>query len=124
MTRAAEGNRRKGFATFSPERRREIASRGGKAVQARGTGHKWTSETAAIAGRLGVSHKRAKHSAEIAGEEAVTPLQHHLTRFWLEVWRIGSLTRLYMTERGLSEQEAMAELMSLADVPGEEEAGL
>lgn len=103
---AAAGNRRKGFATFSPEKRREVASRGGKAAHARGTAHEWSREEAARAGRLGASRRAGR-----------TPLQHHLTRFWLEIWRIASLTRLYMVERGLSQQEAMEELMSLADVP-------
>ncbi len=44
---------RKGFAAMSPEQRRAIASRGGKAVQAAGTAHRWTSETARAAGKIG-----------------------------------------------------------------------
>jgi general stress protein YciG len=67
MTQTAEGNKRKGFASLGPEKRREIASRGGKAAQARGTGHKWTSETAAIAGRLGVRRKRERRRKEATG---------------------------------------------------------
>lgn len=44
---------KRGFALFSPERRAEISGRGGKAAQAKGTGHRYTSEEAAAAGRKG-----------------------------------------------------------------------
>jgi hypothetical protein len=39
----------KGFAVISSERRKEIASMGGKAAQAKGTAHRFTSETGAAA---------------------------------------------------------------------------
>lgn len=57
---------KKGFAAMSVDRRREIASRGGKAVHQKGTGHQFTAETAASAGRLGglkVSRDRAHMAA-------------------------------------------------------------
>ncbi len=44
---------RRGFAAMDPEKRREIASKGGKASHEKGTGHEWTSETAREAGRKG-----------------------------------------------------------------------
>lgn len=44
---------RRGFASLSMERRREIASQGGKAAHANGTAHKWDSTEAAAAGRKG-----------------------------------------------------------------------
>jgi hypothetical protein len=44
---------RRGFAALSPERRRELAGRGSKAAQAKGTAHRYTSEEAAAAGRKG-----------------------------------------------------------------------
>ncbi len=47
--------KRCGFATMSPEQKREIASKGGKAAHAQGTAHKWTSEEARAAGRKGGS---------------------------------------------------------------------
>lgn len=43
----------RGFATLSPERRRVIASKGGKAAQALGVAHNWTPEEARRAGRVG-----------------------------------------------------------------------
>jgi general stress protein YciG len=45
--------RGRGFASMSPEKRREVASRGGKAAHARGKGRRWTSEEARVAGRKG-----------------------------------------------------------------------
>jgi general stress protein YciG len=44
---------RRGFASMSIEKQREIASKGGKAAHIKGTAHEWTSETAAAAGRKG-----------------------------------------------------------------------
>jgi general stress protein YciG len=44
---------RRGFACMTVEDRRRIASLGGKAAQARGTGHQWTPEEARAAGRVG-----------------------------------------------------------------------
>lgn len=38
---------------MSPERRREIASKGGRTSQARGTAHQWTAEEASAAGKKG-----------------------------------------------------------------------
>lgn len=45
--------RKVGFAVLTPERRAEISRQGGREAHARGTAHKWTSETAREAGRLG-----------------------------------------------------------------------
>lgn len=42
-----------GFALLSVEERRAVAVSGGKATAARGTGHKWTPETARTAGVKG-----------------------------------------------------------------------
>jgi uncharacterized protein len=58
---------RRGFASLSPERQREIASMGGKKAHEKGTAHQFTSEEAQRAGRAGgasVSRDRA-HMAEI-----------------------------------------------------------
>lgn len=43
----------RGFATFSPERMREVASAGGKSAHALGRAHRFTSELAQEAGRKG-----------------------------------------------------------------------
>lgn len=44
---------RRGFASMSPEKQREIASKGGRAAHMKGTAHEWTSEEARHAGRKG-----------------------------------------------------------------------
>ncbi len=44
---------RRGFASMSPEKQREIASKGGRAAHEKGTAHEWTPEEARTAGRRG-----------------------------------------------------------------------
>lgn len=44
-----------GFAVMTPERRREIAAMGGTAAHAKGKAHRFTSEEAIAAGRIGGS---------------------------------------------------------------------
>lgn len=47
------GNSSRGFASMSPDKQREIASKGGKAAHQKGTAHQFTSEEARAAGRKG-----------------------------------------------------------------------
>jgi general stress protein YciG len=51
---------KRGFAAMSPEKRREIAALGGKALHASGKAHRFTSQEASEAGRKGsaVAHAR------------------------------------------------------------------
>ncbi|HQZ39902.1 MAG TPA: KGG domain-containing protein [Vicinamibacterales bacterium] len=44
---------RRGFASMSPEKQREIASKGGRAAHAKGTAHEWSADEAREAGRKG-----------------------------------------------------------------------
>jgi general stress protein YciG len=44
---------RRGFASMSPERQREIASKGGRMAHEKGAAHKWTVDEAREAGRKG-----------------------------------------------------------------------
>ena len=44
---------KRGLASVSPKKRREIASKGGHAAHEKGTAHEWTSEEAREAGRKG-----------------------------------------------------------------------
>jgi general stress protein YciG len=62
----AQKGRGRGFASMSPEKKREIASKGGKAAHALGTAHKWTSEEAQAAGRKGgsISRRRSKYNVQ------------------------------------------------------------
>jgi general stress protein YciG len=52
-TMTGERKERRGFASMSPEKQREIASKGGRAAHQKGTAHEWTSEEARSAGRKG-----------------------------------------------------------------------
>lgn len=46
-------NNTKGFASMTPEKRREVASLGGKRGHQLGTAHRWDSEAASKAGKIG-----------------------------------------------------------------------
>ena len=50
---ATEMRKRRGFASMSPEKQREIAKMGGRAAHRKGTAHEWTSDEARSAGRKG-----------------------------------------------------------------------
>ena len=54
----------RGFASMTVEKKREIASKGGRAAHDLGTAHKWTSEEAQAAGRKGgsISRRRPKNA--------------------------------------------------------------
>lgn len=58
---------KRGFAVMDPEKRREIASRGGRRAHAEGRAHQFTKEEAAIAGAKGgraAAAKRKKQDQE------------------------------------------------------------
>ncbi len=44
---------KRGFASMSPEKQREIARKGGRAAHEKGTAHEWTPEEARAAGSKG-----------------------------------------------------------------------
>ncbi|HEY0054346.1 MAG TPA: KGG domain-containing protein, partial [Pedobacter sp.] len=55
---------RRGFASMSPERQREIASQGGRAAHQQGVAHEWSRDEAREAGKKGgqISGVRRKSS--------------------------------------------------------------
>ncbi|CAN5669944.1 hypothetical protein BH23ACI1_BH23ACI1_16800 [soil metagenome] len=57
---------------MSPEKQREIASKGGRAAHAKGTAHEWTSEEARSAGRKGGQISRGGRG-RLLESEAVSP---------------------------------------------------
>jgi len=63
---------RRGFASMSPEKQREIASKGGRAAHLKGTAHEWTSEEARSAGRKGGQISRGGRGRLPAGAPAET----------------------------------------------------
>lgn len=50
----------RGFASMDPERRRQVASNGGRTAHQQGVAHKWSKEEASAAGRKGQELRRAK----------------------------------------------------------------
>lgn len=60
------GDETKGFASMDPEKRREIARRGGKAAHEKGTAHEWTSDEARVAGQKGGKLSRGGRGKAIA----------------------------------------------------------
>jgi uncharacterized protein len=65
------GNSNRGFASMSPEKQREIASKGGKAAHKKGTAHQFSTEEARAAGRKGgqiSGEKRAQKKFSSTGK--------------------------------------------------------
>jgi hypothetical protein len=54
---------------MSPEKQREIASKGGRAAHQKGTAHEWTSEEARSAGRKGGQISRGGRGRLVEGPE-------------------------------------------------------
>jgi len=70
---ASERRERRGFASMSPEKQREIASKGGRAAHQKGTAHEWTSEEARSAGRKGGQISRGGRGRLIEGSADAPP---------------------------------------------------
>ena len=83
MLRVDERKRKWGFALLTPEQRKEIARKGGRAAQKRGRAHQFCSEDAREAGKKGgakVSQDRA-HMARIGAKGGrVRPSERLATR--------------------------------------------
>src|SRR2546430_514089 len=77
------GTSRRGFASMDAQRKREIASKGGRAAHGKGTAHEFSADEAREAGRKGgetVSRDR-EHMASIGrkGGEAVSRDRQHMS---------------------------------------------
>lgn len=71
---SGERKERRGFASMSPEKQREIASKGGRAAHQKGTAHEWTSEEARSAGRKGGQISRGGRGRLVDEPMANTPV--------------------------------------------------
>jgi hypothetical protein len=58
---------------MSPEKQREIASKGGRAAHQKGTAHEWTTDEARSAGRKGGQVSRGGRGRLIVPPEAQAP---------------------------------------------------
>jgi general stress protein YciG len=70
---SGERKERRGFASMSPEKQREIASKGGRAAHQKGTAHEWTSEEARSAGRKGGQISRGGRGRLVEGPAGESP---------------------------------------------------
>src|SRR5262249_57386956 len=61
---------RRGFASMSPEKQREIASKGGRAAHEKGTAHEWSADEARSAGRKGGQASRGGRGRLLIPAEA------------------------------------------------------
>jgi general stress protein YciG len=72
-TSPVNGRSRRGFASISAERQREIAQRGGKAAHEKGTAHEFNSIEASMAARKGhergTAHEFTRDEARLAGRK-------------------------------------------------------
>jgi general stress protein YciG len=66
----AERKERRGFASMSAEKQREIASKGGRAAHEKGTAHEWTADEARNAGRKGGQVSRGGRGRLVAPTDA------------------------------------------------------
>jgi len=69
-----ERKERRGFASMTPEKQREIASKGGRAAHQKGTAHEWTSEEARSAGRKGGQISRGGRGRLVDPVAAPSPI--------------------------------------------------
>ena len=69
-----ERKERRGFASMSPEKQREIASKGGRAAHEKGTAHEWTADEARNAGRKGGQVSRGGRGRLVVPAEPVPTL--------------------------------------------------
>ena len=70
-----ERKERRGFASMSAEKQREIASKGGRAAHQKGTAHEWTSDEARNAGRKGGQISRGGRGRLVENPLADAPHQ-------------------------------------------------
>ena len=95
---------RRGFASMDPEKKRMIASKGGRAAHEKGTAHEFSPDEARAAGRKGgerVSQNR-DHMASIGrrGGEAVSRDREHMARIGRKGGETVSRDRAHMSQIG------------------------
>ncbi len=88
MAEHTNNRSRRGFASMDTEKRREIASKGGKAAHEKGTAHEFDSQEARSAGQKGgtIASRDREHMAEIGRKGGLSwgrrrknaPKQHHI----------------------------------------------
>jgi uncharacterized protein len=100
----SSGVSKRGFASMDPQRKKEIASKGGRAAHEKGTAHEFTPDEARNAGRKGgeaVSRNR-DHMASIGrrGGEAVSRDREHMANIGRKGGETVSRDRQHMANIG------------------------
>jgi general stress protein YciG len=85
--------RPRGFAAMSREQRSAIARMGGKATQASGNGHRWTSEEASAAGKKGLHRVKFQWPTDGSVADRFWSLVEKTETCWL--WRGPRMGRGY-----------------------------
>jgi len=98
------GTSKRGFASMDSQRKREIASKGGRAAHEKGTAHEFSPEEARNAGRKGgeVVSRNRDHMANIGrkGGEAVSRDREHMAMIGRKGGETVSRDRQHMSEIG------------------------
>jgi general stress protein YciG len=98
------GTSKRGFASMDPQRKKEIASKGGRAAHEKGTAHEFSPEEARQAGRKGgeVVSRNRDHMASIGrkGGEAVSRDREHMAMIGRKGGETVSRDRQHMSEIG------------------------
>ena len=98
------GTSKRGFASMDPQRKREIASKGGRAAHEKGTAHEFSPEEARQAGRKGgeVVSRNRDHMAHIGrkGGEAVSRDREHMAMIGRKGGETVSRDRQHMSDIG------------------------
>lgn len=71
------GTNTRGFASMSPEKQKEIASKGGKAAHQKGTAHQFTSQEAREAGRKGGQASGQSRAAKKSSKVSTPVTREH-----------------------------------------------
>jgi len=93
-----------GFASMSPQRRREVASRGGIAAHVKGTAHEWTQQEAREASLKGRRQPRERDDDHSRGHRPNAPMPAYVVPDvepqspWLESLR-KNLEDLFATQK-------------------------
>jgi general stress protein YciG len=101
---------KRGFASMDPARKREIASKGGRAAHQKGTAHEFTPDEARNAGRKGglTVSRNKDHMAKIGrkGGESVSRDREHMASIGRKGGEAVSRDRQHMAEIGREGGEA------------------
>ncbi len=120
-TSTSTGTSKRGFASMDPQRKREIASQGGRAAHEKGTAHEFSPEEARAAGRKGgeVVSRNREHMASIGrkGGEAVSRDREHMAMIGRKGGETESRDRQHMSEIGREGGESRR-----SDLPQEAQA--